>query len=48
MEKQIAFPAPPNTLSIGEAIGVLVYDNVVHDGQIAYLRGYYRGMGWFN
>jgi len=25
----------------------VVYDNYVHGGQIAYLRGYYKGMGWF-
>ena len=48
LEKQIPFPAPPNTVSIGTAMGVLVYDNIVHGGQIAYLRGYHRGMGWFN
>ncbi len=48
LEKQIPFPAPPNTVSMGEAIGVLVYDNIVHGGQIAYLRGYHRGMGWYN
>ena len=30
-----------------DMLGTLVYDNTVHGGQIAYLRGYYRGMGWF-
>jgi len=25
----------------------VVFDNCVHGGQIAYLRGYYKGMGWF-
>jgi len=25
---------------------VLVYDNVVHDGQMAYLRGFYHGICW--
>ena len=46
LERQIPFPAPPNTLSAGDALGVLVWDNIVHGGQIAYLRGYYQGMGW--
>ena len=46
LDKQIPFPALPNTVSVAEALGVLVYDNVVHGGQIAYLRGYYMGMGW--
>ena len=46
LEKQIPFPGPPTMISVGEALGVLVYDNIVHGGQIAYLRGYYQGMGW--
>ncbi len=31
---------------VSDLFGVLVYDNVVHGGQIAYLRGFYGGMGW--
>jgi hypothetical protein len=30
----------------GLLLGVLVWDNCAHGGQIAYLRGYYEGMGW--
>ena len=45
--RQVPFPAPPNTLSIADALGVLLNDNLSHGGQIAYLRGYYRGMGWY-
>ena len=26
-------------------MGVLVYDNIVHGGQIAFLRGHWEGMG---
>ncbi|MFQ6029865.1 MAG: DinB family protein [Dehalococcoidia bacterium] len=39
---------PPNNESraVSDILGVMVYDNVVHGGQIAYLRGYYGGMGW--
>ena len=41
--------APPANESrpVSDLLGILVYDNVVHGGQIAYLRGYYKGMGWF-
>lgn len=47
LEKQVPFPALPNTAAMGDVLGVLVFDNIVHGGQIAYLRGYYRGMGWY-
>ena len=33
--------------TVGLLLGVLVFDNCVHGGQIAYLQGYYKGMGWF-
>ena len=46
LERQITIPPRP-TASIGSFLGVMVYDNCVHGGQIAYLRGYYKGMGWF-
>ncbi len=46
LEHHIPFPAPPDTSSVGQVLGVLVWDNIVHGGQIAYLRGYYQGMGW--
>ena len=32
--------------AVSDLLGVLVYDNVVHGGQIAYLRGFFGGMGW--
>ena len=47
LERQIPFPALPDTAQIGKVLGVLVFDNIVHGGQIAYLRGYQKGMGWF-
>ncbi len=46
LDRQIPFPNAPTTRSVADAIGILVWDNIVHGGQIAYLRGYYRGMGW--
>ena len=45
-ERQLTIPPRPPA-SIGTFLGVLVFDNCVHGGQIAYLRGYYKGMGWF-
>ena len=47
LERQVPFPAPPNTLALAEALGVLVFDNIVHGGQIAYIRGYHEGIGWY-
>ena len=47
LERQIPAPPPANSQSVGEVLGILVFDNCVHGGQIAYLRGYYQGMGWF-
>ena len=32
---------------VHDMLGILVFDNVVHGGQIAFLRGYHEGMGWF-
>ncbi len=45
-QRVIPFPAPPDTLTVGEALGNLVWDNIAHGGQVAYLRGYLRGIGW--
>lgn len=41
--------APPGSepRQVHDLLGVLVFDNVVHGGQIAFLRGYHEGMGWF-
>jgi len=47
LDRQIPAARPPDTVSIDSRLGVVVYDNYVHGGQIAYLRGYYKGMGWF-
>ena len=46
MERQLEIPPRPPA-SVGTLIGVMVFDNCVLGGQIAYLRGYYKGMGWF-
>ena len=47
LAREVPFPALPDTAPISTVLGVLVFDNIVHGGQIAYLRGYHRGMGWF-
>ena len=39
-------PPPEERRTVSAALGVAVWDNIVHGGQIAYLRGYYMGMGW--
>ena len=43
----ITLPNSSDPRPKADMLGTLVYDNTVHGGQIAYLRGYYRGMGWF-
>ena len=46
LERQLEIP-PRLPMSVGTFLGIVVFDNCVHGGQIAYLRGYYKGMGWF-
>ena len=46
LERELTIPPRP-AASIATLLGVVVFDNCVHGGQIAYLRGYYEGMGWF-
>ena len=49
LEKRVVFP--PTALrqehTLGTALGQLVLESVAHGGQIAYLRGFHRGMGWY-
>ena len=48
MERKITFPpeAEVQDHTLNTALGQLVWDNVAHGGQIAYLRGLFQGMGW--
>ena len=48
LERRVTFAPPAETRdhSVATALGQLVWDNVAHGGQIAYLRGLYTGMGW--
>ena len=49
LEKRVTFP--PEALrrehTVATALGQLVLENLAHGGQIAYLRGLYKGMGWY-
>ncbi len=44
--REITMTNPTMTLSARESLGILVWDSIVHGGQVAYLRGFYRGGGW--
>lgn len=46
LSRQVPAAAPGTTMSVADALGILVWDNIVHGGQVAYLRGYFEGMGW--
>ena len=46
MTRQVPAAAPGATMSVADALGILVWDNIVHGGQVAYIRGYFEGMGW--
>ena len=46
LARQVPAAAPGTTMPVAEALGILVWDNIVHGGQVAYIRGYFEGMGW--
>ena len=46
LTRVIPFPALPDTMTVGNALGNLVWDNIALGGQVAYLWGCYRGIGW--
>ena len=48
LDRRVTFPPEAQTQdhSLATALGQLVWDNVAHGGQIAYLRGLFSGMGW--
>ena len=46
LEGEIPSPAG-GTQKAGEFLGILLIDQFHHSGQIAYLRGYLTGKGWF-
>ena len=46
LQKQIIASPVPQPRSVAEVLGQMTWDNIAHGGQIAYLRGFYLGMGW--
>ena len=48
LDRRVTFPPEAQTQdhSLATALGQLVWDNVAHGGQIAYLRGLHNGLGW--
>ncbi len=47
LERRVPAPGPAgSTMSVADALGILVWDNIVHGGQVAYIRGYFGGTGW--
>ena len=34
--------------TVAAALGQVTWDNIAHGGQIAYLRGFFSGMGWYS
>ena len=47
LERLLVIPPLTEPRSVGAALGQRTWDNIAHGGQIAYLRGYYQGMGWY-
>ena len=48
LDRRVTFPPEAQTQnhSLATALGQLVWDNVAHGGQIAYMRGLHNGLGW--
>ncbi|PKB71264.1 MAG: hypothetical protein BZY87_06525 [SAR202 cluster bacterium Io17-Chloro-G6] len=47
LERKIVLGNVPEPRTIAACMGQMVWDTVAHGGQIAYLRGFFHGMGWF-
>jgi hypothetical protein len=46
LEERRVFPPVAEPRSVAALLGQVTWDAIAHGGQIAYLRGLYRGMGW--
>jgi len=47
LARQVPAPGPAgSTMPVSDALGIMLWDNIVHGGQIAYIRGYFEGAGW--
>ena len=47
LERETLIPPMTAPHTVGAALGQRAWDNIAHGGQIAYLRGYFQGMGWY-
>ena len=47
MDKQVPAMDGNGTTALATWLGVVVNEALVHGGQIAYLRGLQKGMGWY-
>ena len=46
LSREIVLPPLPEPRTIAACFGQVMWDNLAHGGQIAYLRGLFLGMGW--
>lgn len=46
LEERRVFPPVAEPRSVAALLGQVTWDAIAHGGQIAYIRGLYRGMGW--
>ena len=46
LENRFVIPPVTEPRTVASAVGQWTWDAIAHGGQIAYLRGLYRGMGW--
>jgi hypothetical protein len=47
LDKEVPDPAGGGNIKIGALLGRFSIDNFHHSGQVCYLRGYFKGFGWF-
>ena len=48
LEVSRVIPPVSEPRTVAAALGQVTWDNIAHGGQIAYLRGFFRGMGWYS
>ena len=47
LDKQVPALVGEGTVPLGNIVQVIVNEAIVHGGQIAYLRGLHKGLGWY-
>ena len=48
LEVRRVIPPVREPRTVAAALGQVTWDNIAHGGQIAYLRGFFSGMGWYS